>query len=374
MKMTHLAEQAALGALLLRPAAVPGVAAWLRIGDFAHPWHQAVYRVIAERHAAGAAIHPEQVGADLMERLGPQRADLPRVIGLLQAAPDRPQPTAYCVMVLEASLRREVAGQGVLLRAAALSTALTGQRRPVTALTAMVDATLDSAAHRWAAATGRDSASRPARVVVPIPLRAALRNLDNELGADRFLAAHPPLDPADVRDHEAKLIASLVSHPEQITAITRWLKPEAVTNRTWRPAYEALIQLADLGRPIDVVTVAWEIQRTSFRCGRGPEFRELRMTTEGAVSADPGYLAQVVASDHLRGVADQASEGLRKAAANPGVDVRDLLGTGHLFTAALRDASLPLPEDAESPSSMRRLAIVRDLPPATRDMDGPVAG
>jgi hypothetical protein len=372
MKMTHLAEQATLGALLLQPNAVREVATWLRVGDFAHPWHQTVYRVIADRHAAGAAIDPKLVGADLMQRLGPARADLPRVVGLLQAAPDRPQPTTYAAMVLESSLRREVAGQGVFLRAAALSAALTGGRRPVTAVTALVDATLDAAAGRWAAATGQDIAAPPGRGAVPVPLRAALRNLHDGLGADRFLAAHPPLDPAAVRDHEAQLIACLVAHPQHIPATARWLKPEAITNRPWRPVYTALVELCDRGRPVDVVTVAWEIQRTSYRCGRGPELRELRTTVDHTAAVDPGHLAQVVAGDHLRQVADHAADGLQASAANPGVDVRDLLGTGHLFTAALRDAAIPLPDGAEE--AFRRLAVVRDPRPAGHDLDGPVAG
>jgi len=372
MKMTHLAEQATLGALLLQPNAVREVATWLRVGDFAHPWHQTVYRVIADRHAAGAAIDPKLVGADLMQRLGPARADLPRVVGLLQAAPDRPQPTTYAAMVLESSLRREVAGQGVFLRAAALSAALIGQQRPVTAVTAMVDATLDAAAGRWAAATGQDGLGVP-RQRVPVPLRAALRNLDDGLSADRFLSAHPPLDPAAMGGHEAQLIACLISHPQHIAETARWLKPEAVTNRSWRPVYAALVELSDRGRPVDVVSVAWEMQRASFRCGRGPDPRAMRTLVEHVAAVDPGHLARVVAGDHLRQVADHAAEGLAASAANPGVDVRDLLGTGHLFTAALRDAAAPLPE-AEEAAPFRRLALVRETPRPGHDLDGPVAG
>jgi len=375
MKVTHVAEQATLGALLLHPAAARDVAGWLRSGDFAHPWHEAVYRVIQEHHAAGRAIDPQQVGADLMQWVGPQRADLPRVVDLLRITPTPANAAVYGRMVLEASLRREVAGQGVLLRGAALAASLAGRRGPVTTVTGMVDAILDAASHRWSAATSDDPVAVRAHPVMPLPIRAPQRNLHARLDADRFLSAHPPLDEAAVRDHEAHLVASLVTHPSQIAATVTWLRAEALTNRIWRPVYSALVQLNDDGRPVDPLTLAWEVQRASFRCGRGPEYRDLHKTVDGATASDPVYLGRVVAADHLRRAADHAADGLARSAANPGVDVRDLLGTGHLFAAALREASLPLPDDAMVTAPRPHLAVARDLSPAAgRHMDGPVAG
>ena len=52
-------------------------------------------------------------------------------------------------MVLEASLRREVACQGVLLQGAALSASLSQRSSPVTRITALVDATLTRAEVPW---------------------------------------------------------------------------------------------------------------------------------------------------------------------------------------------------------------------------------
>ena len=47
-----LAEQATLGSLLLEPAHIDHVRAWLRPGDFADWWHAQVYTAILERRAA----------------------------------------------------------------------------------------------------------------------------------------------------------------------------------------------------------------------------------------------------------------------------------------------------------------------------------
>jgi replicative DNA helicase len=377
MNVTQLAEQATLGALLLEPLAMDAMAKWLRAGDFAQPWHQVVYTAIQERHAARSVIDAQTVGTDLVERFGYRRADLPRVVDLLQAAPVRPAAAVYGAMVLEASLRREVAGQGVLLRAAALQASLARESRPINTVTAMVDAAFDSAEDRWSVATGHGKTAPPEPAPVPTPIRAALRNPHTAVAADRLLSANPPLHAAVAEENEALLVASLVTHPGRIAATASWLPPEALTNCTWRPVYWALVQLADLGQHIDLITVAWEVRRTSPRLGAGPGLRELRRAVEGAVADDPVYLGRIVAGDRLRRIADRAADGLHTSAANPGIDVRDLLNSGRLATAALRHAAVALPEDAGD-TSARYLGPVRDLvppvPATAAGEHGPVAG
>ena len=148
MKGAQLAEAATLGSLLLDPAQLEQLARWLRSADFADPWHAEVYTVMRERLAAREHVDPEGIGCQLLERVGPRRADLPRIAGLLHAIPVPPRPLRYAAMVLESSLRREVAGQGVLLRAAALSAALAQESRPVFAVTAMVEGTLATGEQR----------------------------------------------------------------------------------------------------------------------------------------------------------------------------------------------------------------------------------
>jgi replicative DNA helicase len=127
-------EAATLGSLLWKPGAATGVRGWLAGSDFADPWHAEVYQVLlTHTHTnahAGAAGVPVGVGLALRDRLGHRRADLPRLADLAGDAPPRPDPIAYALLVLEASLRRQIATYPLVLRAGALAAA--AQRRALT--------------------------------------------------------------------------------------------------------------------------------------------------------------------------------------------------------------------------------------------------
>jgi len=140
----------------------------------------------------------------------------------------------------------------------------------------------------------------------------------------------------------------------------------------------AFVQLAELDRPIDVVTVAWEVQRSSARLGPGPGIRDLRKAVDAVASYDPGWLGRRVAADQLRRTADRAADSLQTAADNPGLDVRDLLTTGHMLTEALRTTATPLPPSVDAATPARHHFPVPDLT-ARPDLSpvapsGPVAG
>ncbi len=372
MKATALAEAATLGCLLLDPAAVQGLAGWLRASDFADPWHAQVYAVIRERHTAGEPLDAVNVSRHLRDRLGPHRGEPVRLMDLLQAAPLRPHPTRYAAMVLESSLRRELVEQGVLLRAGALSAALTGQSRPVSTATAMAQAALRGGEQRWELACGQP----PAAVQPTRPgLEPVLRNMDRALAADRLLRAHPGLDSGEVRDHEQRLVVALILHPKQVPDAAGWLSPDALTDRSWRTVYAALIDLVERGDPVDVVTVAWQVQHASRRLGPGPDPEVLVRAVEAAIPEDPGYLARLVAGDLVRRTADSAARALATAAANPGIDVRDLFETGRLLAASVRAAAVALPDQAGEGSPARRLQAVRCQPAgSTPALVAPVAG
>lgn len=372
MKADRLAEAATLGSLLLQPAALHDVVRWLWSGDFAHWWHAEIFTVMRERLAAGEPIHPEAVGFQLRDRLGPRRADLPGIVDLLHATPVRPQPRRYAAMVLESSLRREVAGQGVLLRAGALSTSLAQQSRPLIAVAAMVEATLGAAEQRWQLASGEAGSA----ALTHPELAPVLRNTDRALAADRLLSAHPELDQRDVREHEQRLIAALITHPAQVPATTRWLRPDALVDRPWRAVYSALVDLVERGEPVDLVTVAWEVQRASRRRGPGPDSSTLAGAVDAAAADDPGYVGRTVAGDLLRRTADSAARSLYAAAANPGIDVGDLFETGRLLTQTVRLAAVGMPERGTDSPLSRHLQAVRSQHAFRRSaaLAGPVAG
>jgi replicative DNA helicase len=179
--------------------------------------------------------------------------------------------------------------------------------------------------------------------------------------------------------NEAHLVAALVTHPADIATAAAWLRPEALTDPAWRPVYAALVQLAESGEPIDVVTVNWEVRRASARLGQGPGNRELREAVDSAAASDPGYLGRAVASDQLRTTAAHAADALRSCASSPGIDLVDVLHTGHLLTKALCEKANVLPEQLSGSAPQRHLAAVHDRT-QTRDVEsqrgvlGPVAG
>jgi len=333
----HLAEQAVLGCLMLPNQQLTGVAASLRAEDFAHPWHQEVFTTIRELHASHQSHDARSVGPALLLRVGHRRADLPRILDLLQATPIPPRPQRYAAMVLEESIRRTLAMQAVLLEAGASAAAEVQSTGAVHRAALLVTGVLQDSELRW-----RGANTNPGLDATPAESSRLVRKFDSALGADRLLRAHPPLDPEQVRLDEAHLVAALVVRPSHLARVSAWLRPEAVTDPAWRTVYAAAVHMADSGLPIDVVTVTWEMRRTSQRLGAGPDTRELRMAVDAAAGSDPGFLSRRVASDHLRLTAGRAAAALRTAATNPGLDLVDVVETGRIVTAAVLDAAAPL--------------------------------
>ena len=354
----RLAEQATLGSLLYLPQAVDDVGRWLRSGDFADPWHAQVYRLIREHHAAGHPLDATALGSEMLRELGPRRANLVGVHDLLAAAPTRPDPAVYSRMVLDAGLRREIAGLGVLLRAGALQSAQTGGPAPVVNSSALVDAALNSCSARWAQAIGNPGPADE----TPVRLRPALHNADLRLGADKYLRVHPARDPAAEQEHEAALVGALIAHPAAIGEVARWLPPGHISAPAWRTVYTATVELAELGQPVDLATVAWATGRLSHHDQPAPAFAELREAVDNGRLIDPRPAAAAVAGDQLRRIADNGAHQLMLGADNPGLLVSDLVDTGHLVTTALRSIAQELPHSARQ-ANRPALAVVRTLEP-----------
>lgn len=372
MSATYLAEQATLGGLLLDPSAADPILGWLRTEDFEHPWHREVFAAIRERHAARTPLDPPGIGRDLVDRLGGRKAEPARLHDLLLATPIHPDVPRYAVMVLETSLRRVVTHQGVLLQAAALASALSQERDPIAVATMFVDEALRDAESRWATAhDGHGSNPRP-----DTAQWSTRRGLEAALGSDRLLRAHPGLDPTQAKANEATLVAALVAQPRHIAGIATWLRVDTLTDPVWRPVYAALVQLSDLGEHVDVVTVAWEVHRAAARRGRGPGVTDLRDAVDLSVG-DPARLARTVAGDQLRRTADRGAQALRTAANSAGVDVLDVVQTGHLITAALRETAVVLPQadrdDLDEPAAITARSVSRARPELGQSL-GPVAG
>ncbi|QZN84920.1 DnaB-like helicase N-terminal domain-containing protein [Cellulomonas sp. C5510] len=364
----HLAEQALLGSLILDPQPLASVRRWLRPGDFTDPRHGTAFSLLCERDTAGEPIDPMTVAGALVGRL-PGASPGVVVHDLLQAVPAAPNAGTYGRIVVEAGLRREVAGVGILLRAGALQSALSRESVPMSSTCALVDAALDSVACRWAAATG---ARESAQDRTPIQLRPALRNPGLRLGADKLLQNHPDRDTAIERAHEALLVGALITHPREVTAVGAHLPPQRISSPSWRTAYGAMLELAELRQPVDVVTVAAATARLCHHGQPAPTMTELQQAVDAGRHAPVREVERTVWIDQLRRIADHGAEQLMTGAANPGLHVEDLVDTGHLITRALLDGAGMLDDRREAGASPLRLVGAAATPVA--DREGPVAG
>ncbi len=356
--VVRLAEQSTLGALMLRPDTLTSVRGWLRPDDFADLWHAQLYTALLERQHVGG-LDPNSMAAVLVDRLGMRAADLPRFARLLGVTPPHPDPLAYARMVLDGGLRREAAGLGVLLRAAALNAAVDRTAAPLTTTCSIVDAGLETVAARWASATGQPHDD----VVVPLHLRAAVRNtgLEARTAADRYLAAHPPRDPDAELAHVVLLVGTLVAHPDLVPAVADWLPATRLEHPGWRTIYGTTIELTELGHRVDVATVAWAAHQHAHHGPHLPTLGDLQSAVDAGRFAYPAEVIGAVAADQVRHLADIGAAHLRAAAANPAVLVGDLVDAGHTITTALRStaAALPSRAPARQPAdlSARRRAI-----------------
>lgn len=350
----QLAEQATLGALLRDPACLEQIRGWLRAGDFAHPWHREVFATILERHVAGEPVDVLAVAEALKERLGAQQARAIDLTALPSVAPPRPAVDQYARMVLDAGLRREIAGLGVLLRAGAVQAGVDRTAVPLTQTCNLVDAGLDSAAARWATANGK----RHDEVVVPLALRAASRNWEARESAARYLAANPTRDLEAEREHVVQLVGALIAHPEAIGEVADWLPVSRIPDPGWRLIYGTTVELADLGLPVDLITVAWATRQHAQHGPALPGLDELRAAVEAGWFTTPHVAARAVALDQARLLADTGAHQLHQAALNTGVLIEDLTDTGHLITTALRRTATALPAETGTPGRVVALPTV----------------
>ena len=329
----------------------------MRPSDFAHWWHRETFRALLTKPRVARRGDPvataDAVRAALVERLGHRRADPPALHTLMQAAPARPFAARYAAMVLEASIRRQVAALAVHLQAASISDpdarpALgpAGQL-PLRDVTSLVEPMLAELGAQWADAICATADSLPpvgmavlATVDVDGDERRAARRRELAVVADRALAAEPDRPASVIRRDQDQLVAALVSHPDRIDATAEWLRPDHLARPT-RAVFEALFALRQAAAPIDPVTVIWEIHRASRARGAGPDPRLLAERIEAGALLDIDQLTATVAHDILRRTATSAADGLRAAAANPGLTVGDVLDVAgwaaDAFTSTARD-------------------------------------
>jgi len=126
--------------------------------------------------------------------------------------------------------------------------------------------------------------------------------------------------------------------PPQSAVSAGRIRPGLFGDPRHRACYEAILDLAERGEPIDIVTVAWQQQHDREHHGPGPAIEDLADLVALAPPGSPTYLTDRLATVAARRIAADAAEQLRSLAYRPGLDVQDLLFTARLHAMSVRDA------------------------------------
>ena len=244
------AEQAVLGAILLRPDVLQDLA-FLDPAQFANPAHAALFDAIRTE----LAREPGRSSADLTAHLEAAMGDAaPNLAALLDARPDPGAAAAYARMLIEADLDRTMAAHAARIRSVPES--LDAQR--LTEASILAHRELDTSQEAEAA---------------PIP---------GSWQGSRL-------------NREERVLAALIQHPDEIDQLPPHLNPDSFSANARSDLYEALTVVHSRGEPVDKLTVAWELDRLQ---------RETSATTVGpdpvayldrlaALSVEPGTALQL---------------------------------------------------------------------------------
>jgi replicative DNA helicase len=341
------AEQGLLGAMLIDPDTRAKPLSLVRAEDFADPWHRSVYAALQQVPDGDVVA----VSGALVDRVGPRGADLPRVHLLIHDLPVRPDPAGYAVMVIEASLRRQVALVAVLVEACGALDVQAGVR--VAGVTSPVKGLIAGLADRYdhavdvlgGARVGRRATAGTVAPSDPETVR------DWCLAADRLLRHQPRRDMSAVRDIEVRFIGSLFAQPDRIGAWADWIRPQWLLARRWAPVLDALQRRAEAGQSLDVVSVAWEVTRASRALGAGPGSEAIHAAAEAACLQDADHLGRQVAGFLLERAAASAAASIRSAANHPGLALPDVVHTANLMIDVVELAAAPFSSPAPAPAT-----------------------
>jgi replicative DNA helicase len=340
MNPTALAERATLGTLLIDPAQFPTVQGFLQPADFLYTWHRNIYAAMRTRQIANDPITPTDIHADLVAAGHPEEnRRAVRLVELMEVPPPHPKAARYAAMVLEASLRRQVRDLGLLLQAGAVVAAanIAGPDVAPAGPLAEIEAQLRDARERWNAAT-TGTVDTPITLDVNQLEIAAAHRTNVALRAARLVDAATPPKPGKVLRAELNVLAAVLAMPSQLAAVRMRITASLFTDETHLATYAAICDLADLGEPIDAITVCWQAQREQILRGKGLDAEAVLQLTIDPPAGDPGYHAGVMADLASRTVADRCAQQLAVAAEHPGITLADLLDTAGHHVAAVRRA------------------------------------
>lgn len=347
MNPRDFAEKALLGTLLHEPGRVRELD-WLAAEDFYNPGHQQVFAAVgdlvaeADSAAGGPPAEPESV----VEGVGPvavwQRVQrdaefaagqhpaltAPGLHSLMQTAPPAhsAQPAVYGHMVLESSVRREIAQDGMRVGQASANS---------TQLATMLDEVgqaldhLQAVEQRWH--NTNPEADR------------------TDLGA-AAAALRPEAPTAEQRtEAEHALVEHVLARPALLNELPNLEQGDFADPAAAASLHAAAAVHADPDGPrVDPVTVAWQQQRAGQN-GLSPQ--QLASATQYSPAGDPQHYAEVVLRGSLASRSNTAAETVQRVAQDPTLQPEAVLETARAAWSDVQRtahrASTPTPHPAQ---------------------------
>lgn len=233
--LTVRAEQALIGAMLADQP-LPAEFDYLRPQSFGHRVLRQIYTTIL---ALRDYHHGDELTWHVAHRVDQPGVDAEWLQNLRQTCPSTAHIASYARMVQVSGFRRAIAEHGERIAASALAGQPSEQTRAE--VTGMARALRHQAqAYQAFTMIDDDQALRPWRTPA------------------EFEAAVPVSERASRED---QLLADLLAHPEQATAVARIVPPETFTSDQRREVFMTLISLAAEGEPIDEIILLWEFER-----------------------------------------------------------------------------------------------------------------
>lgn len=238
---------------------------------------------------------------------------------LIATAPPvhRTQPESWALIVVEASIRRQVAQAGMRVGQAAESSELTSVLRAVDGAVTEVD----SARHRWENLLWQRFSPEP-------PSHERLvRNDDQRIDIP---------DPDTVHSAEYGLVEHALAQPRVLDDLAERIQPSDFANQelgnTWRAA--VAVHATD-DRRVDPITVAWELQRQEPEHGPGLPVDTLATLGQTIPLGNAEHCAEVMLRGSLSRLTRHAAEVVTHAAQQPGLQPGDVLHTSSLALEAV---------------------------------------
>jgi replicative DNA helicase len=344
---TGFVEKALIGAFL-NDAGLLTEVPWLEHEDFTNPLCQALWTELARRHAATTQASLDIVA--LAERLAattelhPHNRSAAAIAQLQFDAPARPAVAAYGQILVEATTRRQVLALGLQLSEIDPARPADGLRH-----IAAITHALDHATHRLEHPHGRQHTV--VEKSLPEATRAQCANIDGiEPAVRESVPASGSSESTGMSVHLAQaavLGAALHDAPagsrDHVMGV---VYAYDITDTSMRTAWEAVTDLHRAGKPVDEITVQWELAHRASADRPILTVTQLRDTRNAAIFYEQA--AHVLAAATAARLSGRLPAILARLEASPTVDVQtvtDSVSASATAIGAALQRLLAMPEE-----------------------------